>query len=149
MTAAVEHLRSRNDGHSDDPTEEFGPEMRMSGGTLFWVVYTRDALSSAFGGRATALCVLGRSIQFLCGPDLIFRQDDRGPRGPVRDPRKPDHARRLDLRQLGRSAHSRWSRHRRRLPPNHDRDSNLLQQNLGSCVIILIELSGQVDLVTP
>lgn len=67
MTAAVEHLRSRNDGLSDDPTEEFGPEMRMSGGTLFWVVYTRDALSSAFGGRAVALCVLPATGYRSCG----------------------------------------------------------------------------------
>lgn len=57
MTAAAEHLRSRNDGVSDDPTEVLSSQDRMSGGTLFWVVYTRDALSSAFGGRATALYV--------------------------------------------------------------------------------------------
>lgn len=57
MAAAVEHLRAVNDGLSDDPTEEISVQDRASGGTLFWMAYTRDALSSAFGGRATCLCV--------------------------------------------------------------------------------------------
>jgi hypothetical protein len=57
MVAAVEHLRSINDGITDDPTE--GPEIqdRISGGTLFWMTYTRDAISSAFGSRSTCLYV--------------------------------------------------------------------------------------------
>ncbi|KAM0745958.1 hypothetical protein T439DRAFT_330158 [Meredithblackwellia eburnea MCA 4105] len=64
MNAAVEHLRSRSDGITDDPTEVISPEDKVSGGTLFWVVYARDALSSAFGGRATALTT--EDLTVLC-----------------------------------------------------------------------------------
>lgn len=57
MVAAVEHLRSLNDGITDDPTEPPGAQERTAGGTLFWMAYTRDALCSAFGGRSTCLYV--------------------------------------------------------------------------------------------
>ncbi|KAK4701905.1 hypothetical protein P7C70_g4322, partial [Phenoliferia sp. Uapishka_3] len=64
MTAAAEHLRSRNEGLSDDPTEDYSAETRISGGTIFWVLYTRDALSSAFGGRVPALTT--EDLPVLC-----------------------------------------------------------------------------------
>lgn len=55
LAAAVEHLRYLNEHDSEDP-EETGTEVSKSlSGALFWLTYTRDALSSAYGARATSL----------------------------------------------------------------------------------------------
>lgn len=55
MSGAVEHYRSLAEGIRDDPTEESALPDRATGGTLFWVMMSRDAVSAALGGRAPSL----------------------------------------------------------------------------------------------
>lgn len=55
MAAATEHLRAINEGVGEDATEEKKPEDRSSGSVLFWLSFTRDAISSMLGNRAPCL----------------------------------------------------------------------------------------------
>lgn len=55
MAGAVEAVRSMADGVMDDPAESSQVPDRATGGTLFWVLLTRDAVSAALAGRAPAL----------------------------------------------------------------------------------------------
>ncbi|GAA5948812.1 hypothetical protein JCM10213_008691 [Rhodosporidiobolus nylandii] len=52
LSAAAEHLRNLQNGYCDDPSEVCVPPERLSNGTLLWMGYTRDALSSMFSGRS-------------------------------------------------------------------------------------------------
>ena len=54
----TEHLRSMADFEnyvSDDPEETPLPPEQVSGGTLLWMCYSRDALSSVLIGRVVAM----------------------------------------------------------------------------------------------
>jgi hypothetical protein len=55
MVGACEHLRNLNNGHCDDMTEPLVTPERLSGGTLLWMVYTRDALVALIAGRYACL----------------------------------------------------------------------------------------------
>lgn len=55
MVAACEHLRNLNEGQCDDITEPLTPPEQLSGGTLLWMVYTRDALVALLAGRFSSL----------------------------------------------------------------------------------------------
>lgn len=59
MASVAEHLVTMVDPAyvSDDPSEIRVPPERVSGGTLLWMAYTRDALSAVFYGRNPCLCV--------------------------------------------------------------------------------------------
>ncbi|KAK4055520.1 hypothetical protein OIV83_000066 [Microbotryomycetes sp. JL201] len=55
MNTVAEQLRAMNDVStyvSDVPNEEHQVPERISGGTLLWTCYTRDALSAVTGGKA-------------------------------------------------------------------------------------------------
>ncbi|GAA5970594.1 hypothetical protein JCM11641_007363 [Rhodosporidiobolus odoratus] len=54
-TLAAEHLRQLQLRQCDDPGEQPVPPERLSNGTLLWMVYTRDAISSMMGGRSFSL----------------------------------------------------------------------------------------------
>ncbi|KAM0788978.1 hypothetical protein ACM66B_003050 [Microbotryomycetes sp. NB124-2] len=54
LNTVAEHLRAMNDTAtyvSDVPNEEHQVPERISGGTLLWTCYTRDALSAVTGGK--------------------------------------------------------------------------------------------------
>jgi len=55
MVGACEHLRNLNQGQCDDITETLIPPEGISGGTLLWMVYTRDALVASLAGRYSCL----------------------------------------------------------------------------------------------
>ncbi|GAA6042007.1 hypothetical protein JCM8097_009142 [Rhodosporidiobolus ruineniae] len=55
LSAAVEHLRNLQLGVCDEPGEACMPPERASNGTLLWMVYTRDALTSLLAGRSCSL----------------------------------------------------------------------------------------------
>ncbi|GAA5897114.1 hypothetical protein JCM6882_001796 [Rhodosporidiobolus microsporus] len=55
LSNAVEHLRNLQLGQCDEPGEECMPPERAANGTMLWVVYTRDAVASLFGGRNCSL----------------------------------------------------------------------------------------------
>lgn len=58
MHCVAQHLRAMADFstyRSDDPSEDPQPPERISGGTLLWMCYTRDALSAALAGRPCSL----------------------------------------------------------------------------------------------
>ncbi|KAI5480394.1 transcription factor [Pseudohyphozyma bogoriensis] len=65
MLSAVEHLRSRNDGMGEDPEDVISAQDRISGGTLFWTVLTRDAISATFGSRSTFMTDEDAAV--MCG----------------------------------------------------------------------------------
>ena len=48
MVAAVEHLRSLNDGITDDPTEDPNIQHRTAGGTIFWMACSSTLFSSLY-----------------------------------------------------------------------------------------------------
>ncbi|GAA5892229.1 uncharacterized protein JCM6883_007292, partial [Sporobolomyces salmoneus] len=64
MVAAAEHLRNLNDGQCDDITEPLLTPEQTSGGTLLWMVYTRDALVALMGGRFS--CFTEDELTSLC-----------------------------------------------------------------------------------
>lgn len=64
MAAATEHLRAINEGMGEDATEEKKPEDRSSGSVLFWLSFTRDAISSMLGNRAP--CLTNDDLAVLC-----------------------------------------------------------------------------------
>lgn len=71
----TEHLRAMNEPNtyrSDDPNEERLPPERVSGGTLLWMCYTRDALSAALAGRN--YCLSGDDLALFS--DLLAVQPD-------------------------------------------------------------------------
>ncbi|GAA5923652.1 hypothetical protein JCM3775_000461 [Rhodotorula graminis] len=55
LAAASEHLRNLQLDQCDDPTERPLRPEQASNGTLLWMLYTRDSLSSMFGGRFCSL----------------------------------------------------------------------------------------------
>ncbi|GAA6023933.1 hypothetical protein JCM11491_000292, partial [Sporobolomyces phaffii] len=64
MVGACEHLRNLNDGQCDDITEPLVPPEQLSGGTLLWMVYTRDALVALLAGRYS--CFTEDDLTSLC-----------------------------------------------------------------------------------
>lgn len=55
MVGACEHLRNLSLGQCDDITESLVPPEQLAGGTLLWMVYTRDALVASIAGRYSCL----------------------------------------------------------------------------------------------
>jgi hypothetical protein len=58
LVSVVEHLRSMSDASTyvpHDPEETPLPPEQVSGGTLLWMCYSRDALSSALVGRVVSM----------------------------------------------------------------------------------------------
>lgn len=51
--ASIEHLRALVEGVNDELGEE--SEKQLSGNPLFWMVYSRDALSAALCNRTTCM----------------------------------------------------------------------------------------------
>lgn len=72
LAAFAEHLRSMSDFStyvSDDPEETPLPPEQVSGGTLLWMCYSRDALSSVLVGRVVSMCVLPHLPRLELGAD--------------------------------------------------------------------------------
>lgn len=64
MVGACEHLRNLSLGQCDDITESLVPPEQLSGGTLLWMVYTRDALVASLAGRYS--CFTESELTSLC-----------------------------------------------------------------------------------
>ncbi|GAA5963875.1 hypothetical protein JCM3765_004048 [Sporobolomyces pararoseus] len=64
MVGACEHLRNLSLGQCDDITESLVPPEQLAGGTLLWMVYTRDALVASIAGRYS--CFTEDELTSLC-----------------------------------------------------------------------------------
>lgn len=64
MSGAAELYRSLVDGITDDPSENQPVPDRATGGTLYWVLMSRDAVSSALGARSP--CLSDGDLAALC-----------------------------------------------------------------------------------